>query len=110
MKEMSRKVIGWILFLLWLYFIMYLTIIHRKQGETASYNLHLFWCIKDAWRSRNPVNWYFVIANIGVFIPLGMILPICCISWKYKKVKKMLAIPCKVVYTSKCCDIDSVEA
>ena len=75
MKKGLKIFIGILLILLWGYIVINLTLIGR--GQSFSYNLQLFWCIKEAWTTKNAADWYFIVGNILMFIPFGMILPSC---------------------------------
>ena len=76
MKNRLRKLIGILLLLGWGSILIYITLIKRGYSEVSSYNLQLFWCIKEAWTMKEPFDWYFIVGNIFMFMPLGIILPI----------------------------------
>ncbi len=59
----------------WFLTVVSVTIMGRIPTEEPQIELHLFWCIKEAWMNRNSLDWYFVIGNIAMFIPIGIILP-----------------------------------
>lgn len=72
-----RMFIGILLLFGWGSIVVYITLIERGYSAVSSYNLHLFWCIKEAWIMKNPFDWYFIVGNVLMFMPLGIILPIC---------------------------------
>ena len=76
LKNRLRKLIGILLLLGWGSILIYITLIKRGYSEVSSYNLQLFWCIKEAWTMKEPFDWYFIVGNIFMFMPLGIILPI----------------------------------
>lgn len=62
------------------------TLLGRKVSSDASVELRLFWCVRKAWIEKNPQNWHFIVGNILLFIPLGIILALllkerCNIWW-----------------------------
>lgn len=75
LKKRLKIFIGILLILFWSYIVINITLIGR--GQSFSYNLQLFWCIKEAWTTKNAADWYFIVGNILMFIPFGMILPSC---------------------------------
>ena len=48
------------------------------RGETGfrSYNIHLFLAWKEAWNAFSLQGWLNVFLNIGLFVPLGILLPL----------------------------------
>lgn len=72
-----KNIIGVCAVLVWFILTAYVTLIERKQSDMPMYNLRLFWCISEAWTTKNVMDWYFVVGNVLLFIPLGIILPLC---------------------------------
>lgn len=71
-----KKITGVCLVLVWFIFFLYVTLIGRTQSDAPMYNLHLFWCIWEAWTTKNAMDWYFIVGNVSIFIPLGILLPL----------------------------------
>lgn len=72
-----KNIIGVCLVLAWFVVFVYVTLIERTQSDMPMYNLQLFWCIREAWTTKNAMDWYFIVGNVSLFIPLGIILPLC---------------------------------
>ena len=72
-----KNIIGVCLVFAWFIFFIYVTLIERTQSDMPMYNLQLFWCILEAWTTKNAMDWYFIVGNVSLFIPLGIILPLC---------------------------------
>lgn len=51
------------------------TILGRERSAEPQIELHLFWCIKETWQYKDMEDWYLIIGNILLFIPLGIIVP-----------------------------------
>ncbi len=71
------------LVLLWLFVLLFLTLLSREPGVQASYCLEPFWCIREAWEYESAIDWYFIIGNIVLFLPLGIILPLCFVKMRH---------------------------
>lgn len=52
------------------------TFLNRRAGIYGDTNLHLFSSYKEAWNSFNSTTWRFIILNIFMLIPLGILLPL----------------------------------
>src|SRR5699024_5179427 len=50
--------------------------INRGPRMYGSTNLHLFSSYREAWNSFNSTTWRFIILNILMLVPLGIILPL----------------------------------
>ncbi len=70
-----KEVIGVILIIVWMIILIDLTIIIRDKTPLPQILLTPFWCIKEAWKCRDAEDWYLIIGNIAIFMPLGIILP-----------------------------------
>ena len=75
-KDKFVNICGRVVFFIWFLLVLQITIFSRNTSPQLSAELTLFWCIKDAWLNKNSVNWYFVIGNIFLFIPFGLIFAI----------------------------------
>lgn len=60
----------------WLFTIISATLLARKETADARINLELFWTVKYALEHRSGMHWFYIIGNIALFIPLGVLLPI----------------------------------
>ena len=77
-KRIGRKqAAAWMI--LCIYFIMVLgvTFFNRDGESGGGTNLHLFSSYRNAWNSFTLKNWQYVTLNIVMFVPLGMLLPVC---------------------------------
>lgn len=83
----KSRVIGKILFVLYIVFLIYFLIFsewYGREGATQSYryNLVLFKEIRRFWEYRDQLGWYAMFANIFgnviVFLPFGYFLPMSC--------------------------------
>lgn len=77
-KRIGRKqAAAWII--LCIYFIMVLgvTFFNRDGESGGGTNLHLFSSYRNAWNSFTLKNWQYVTLNIVMFVPLGVLLPVC---------------------------------
>lgn len=63
--------------ILWCWICAWFTIFARETSAQPQIELRLFWCIREAWTMRNIFDWYLVVGNILLFIPLGFILSTC---------------------------------
>ena len=70
-KRRLQQTAGLILLVYFLIATYGLTIYGREKSELPQLELRLFWCIREAWIQRNSVDWYNVIANTYLFVPLG---------------------------------------
>lgn len=81
-KSRWRKLVGMIFVACWVFVLLSVTIMVRARTEEPRVELRLFWCIREAWLNRNPLDWYFVLGNIVLFIPIGLILPMFFVSMR----------------------------
>ena len=70
-----RKTFLWLIFLGYLVIVLYATIL-RNAGGFREWNLHLFRAWREAWNNFSTKNWANVLLNIGMFGPLGFLLPL----------------------------------
>ena len=66
--------IGGILFFLWGYVLLSLTLMDRSMSSEGI-QLRLFWTVEKAWREKDEVYWYFILGNLAFFTPLGILVP-----------------------------------
>lgn len=61
-------------------FLLYATFLRSLAGyvsqDSYSYNIHLFQGWMVAWNQMIPSHWLNLILNIGLFLPLGILLPL----------------------------------
>lgn len=76
-KRLSKRKV-FILFCLIGYIVMVIgvTFLNRGARIFGDTNLHLFSSYKEAWNSFNSTTWRFIILNIFMFVPLGLLLPL----------------------------------
>jgi glycopeptide antibiotics resistance protein len=76
-KKFSKRKV-FILFCLIGYIIMVIgvTFLNRGVRIYGDTNLHLFSSYKEAWNSFNSTTWRFIILNIFMLVPLGILLPL----------------------------------
>jgi glycopeptide antibiotics resistance protein len=72
----KTKVILGVLILVYLLVVFGLTCMNRGAGINRHVNLKLFSSYMDAWNTFTVRAWQFIIFNIVMFIPLGMLLPL----------------------------------
>lgn len=64
------------LLIFWLFTIASATLI--RPEEDGRLRLELFWTFRTAWTKRSGLHWYYILGNIALFMPLGMLLPWSC--------------------------------
>lgn len=75
-EKFLRKCIPLLLLGIWLFIIIRLTISGREAADEYRSKLSLFWTVRAAWNKRDKQSWFYLVANIYVFFPLGILLPI----------------------------------
>lgn len=63
--------------------LLYITVLRGSYGGYRYANLHLFRAWREAWNNFSEKNWMNVLLNIGMFVPLGALLPLL-----WKKLRK----------------------
>lgn len=56
--------------------LCYITIIRGDISGWRNINLHLFRAWREAWNTFSEKHWLNVLLNIGMFVPLGILLPL----------------------------------
>lgn len=84
--ERVLRIMDTLLCVSWGFMAFAYTILGRGVSSDASMELQLFWCVKKAWIEKNPQNWHFIVGNILLFIPLGVIVALllkerCNVWW-----------------------------
>lgn len=82
----KRRVITWILLVLYIGFIIYTTLLCREPKDYREYNFQLFWSYQRFFDDVQPQGQQ-ILLNILFFIPFGVLVPFCVDgSWKRKLV------------------------
>lgn len=76
-KRKWKNILGICLIIVWFMIFIGAALMERTPSEDFMYNLHLFWCIREAWATKSALDWYFIVGNVSLFIPLGVLLPLC---------------------------------
>ena len=82
MEKNRVRVVAWVLLVLYIGFIIYITLLCREPKDYRKYNFQLFW----SWREIDTQGQQ-ILLNILFFIPFGVLVPFCVNgSWKRKLV------------------------
>lgn len=72
-----KKAICWLLLLGWGVLTLFVTLLIRRDDSGFRFwNLHLFLAWHEAWNAFSLKGWLNVLLNIGLFVPLGILLPL----------------------------------
>lgn len=89
-REKNSKLIKYIslaILLMWFAFIIRLTVSGREAIDEYRIKTAFFWTLRDAWSKKSAQIWFYLVANIYIFVPLGLLLPIV-----FKKMRSFLNI------------------
>ncbi len=86
-KKYLSKIISLLLLGIWFFFIIRLTISGREAIDEYRSKLALFWTVRAAWEKKDKQSWFYLVANIYVFFPLGILLPIA-----FPKMRKLFNV------------------
>ena len=75
-KLSKRRTFIWFCFIGYIIMVIGVTFLNRGARVFGDTNLHLFSSYREAWNSFNSTTWRFIILNIFMFVPLGIILPL----------------------------------
>lgn len=75
-KLSKRRTFIWFCFIGYIIMVIGVTFLNRGARVFSDTNLHLFSSYREAWNSFNSTTWRFIILNIFMFVPLGIILPL----------------------------------
>ncbi len=75
-KKTYSSIVGILSLLIWTFVVFRITYFNRISQPKPSINLNLFWCLKEAWTMKNSRCWYFIIGNMLMFLPFGIIVPL----------------------------------
>ena len=82
----KRRVITWILLVLYIGFIIYTTLLCREPKDYREYNFQLFWSYQRFFDDVRPQGQQ-ILLNILFFVPFGVLAPFCVDgNWKRKLV------------------------
>lgn len=70
--------------------VLYVTVFRSGHSAWRHMSLHLFRAWKEAWNNFSEKNWLNVLLNIGMFVPLGVLLPL--LHGKLRKWYRMLSV------------------
>lgn len=97
--------------------LVYITVIRGSISGWRNINLHLFRAWREAWNTFSEKHWLNVLLNIGMFVPLGVLLPL--LSKKLRKWYWMLpaglltTLGIEIIQYITCkglCDVDDLFA
>lgn len=83
------KAILWLMLAGYLAVVLFVTTFRTGYSSWRYASFHLFRAWKEAWNNFSEKNWLNVLLNIGMFGPLGVLLPL--LSEKLRKWYRMLA-------------------
>ena len=73
-RTVWQYIFGSIWVIYWGFIAAVFTIIGRARSGEPQIELRLFWCIREAWSNHDAEDWYLVVGNILLFVPLGVIV------------------------------------
>lgn len=79
----------WLMLAGYLAVVLFVTTFRTGYSSWRHASFHLFRAWKEAWNSFSEKNWLNVLLNIGMFSPLGILLPL--LNKKLRKWYRMLA-------------------
>ena len=112
-----KKTILFLTLMAYLIGLGYITLIRAGASGWRSVNFHLFRAWREAWNTFNEKQWLNVLLNIGMFVPLGVLLPL--LSGKLRKWQLMLpagfltTLTIEIIQYATCrglCDVDDLFA
>lgn len=89
-KELSkRRTFIWFCLIGYLIMVIGVTFLNRGSRMFGDTNLHFLSSYREAWNSFNSTKWKFIILNIFMLVPLGILLPL--LNSRFRKLKWTLA-------------------
>lgn len=77
------KAVCWLLLLGWLVVLLFVTLLMRREsGASGGWNWHFLLAWREAWNSFSLKGWLYVLLNIALFVPLGVLLPLMFSSFR----------------------------
>lgn len=90
-----NKLIFTVLFILYVFFIIYATLLNRKPTEDYQYNFQLFWSYARIFDKRQLSQTPQIVNNILFFIPFGILLSVISWNGNWKKLLiKIVLVAC----------------
>lgn len=90
-KNLSKqRVFIWFCFIGYIIMVIGVTFLNRGARMFGDINLHFLSSYREAWNSFNSTTWRFIILNIFMLVPLGILLPL--LNSKFRKFKWSLAV------------------
>lgn len=88
-KLSKRRVFIWFCFIGYLIMVIGVTFLNRGSKMYGDTSLHFLSSYREAWNSFNSTKWRFIILNIFMLVPLGILLPL--LNTRFQKLKWTLA-------------------
>lgn len=86
MGKSRKRIVAWMLMVLYIGFIIYTTLLCREPGDYRQYNFQLFWSYQRFFDDIEPQGRQ-ILLNILFFVPFGVLVPFCVDgNWKRKLV------------------------
>lgn len=70
----GATVVLWIVFLVYIMGLLYITLLGRTPGTSYDYELTLFWSYAKALKPESQYLWREILGNIVAFFPLGIFI------------------------------------
>lgn len=93
MGKKRKRVVAWVLLVLYIGFIIYTTLLCRDSGNYRQYNFQLFWSYQRFFDDIEPQGRQ-ILLNILFFIPFGVLAPFCFDGNWNKKLVLTVASAC----------------
>lgn len=74
-RKAAFKAASFSLLVFWIFTIAAGTLLGRKEMYEPKVKMELFWTFCYAWEKKSGLHWFYLIGNIAVFVPLGLLLP-----------------------------------
>ena len=84
-KLSKRRIFIWLCLIGYLIMVIGVTFLNRGSRMFGDINLHFLSSYREAWNSFNSTKWKFIILNIFMLVPLGILLPL--LSARFRKLK-----------------------
>lgn len=88
-KLSERRIFIWFCLIGYLIMVIGVTFLNRGSRMFGDTNLHFLSSYREAWNSFNSTKWKFIILNIFMLVPLGILLPL--LNTRFRKLKWTLA-------------------
>lgn len=84
-KLSKRRIFIWFCLIGYLVMVVGVTFLNRGSKMFGDTNLHFLSSYREAWNSFNTTKWKFIILNIFMLVPLGILLPL--LNTRFRKLK-----------------------